>query len=242
MQTPLKRLWLQEGWNWIDRAFFYAATAIALATALGFLLWLLRPASWGPEAWSAAASWIQAVGSISAIVFGFVIVRFQLSEQRRDAIKIEEERQRAAASRAFQFLKIAVSATTIQIRGINSILAEKDVPRHNLRIACSSLLRLFEFPQDAAVRPAMLMALSVLQTHSRTILELARLLESCTDEEAAHAIQLIRDGINKIETELRKCLTWIDSELNLTLSQDERDQIERMAPHFSKNPNNSTKP
>lgn len=232
MKKPAKGLWLQDGWNWIDRVFFYPAAAIALATALGYLLWLFRPASWGPEAWSAAASWIQAVGSIAAIFFGFIMVRFQLSEQRREATERADEAERAQVSRGFQILQARVVIAQRYILNLEKFFAQPQLNWHIHREICLALDRVFTAPHDPSFNPAILTAVSALQARSRTLTVVADL---CMNDPAARtedAIKSVRDGVAAFKAELDWATRWIRIELAATLSARDRAQMERAAmPH-----------
>jgi len=79
------------------------AILAAFAAVLGLSIWLARGLAGAP---SEITGWVQAIGSIMAIVAGFGVAAYQVQKQREDVREEMRERAQAAHKLAFQAYRL----------------------------------------------------------------------------------------------------------------------------------------
>lgn len=232
MKKPKKWFWLRDGWNWIDRTFFFTAGVIALATTAGHLLWLIRPSGWNADAWSALANGLQAIFSVAGIWAGFLMVKVQLEGQRRDAEERAKEASQEAKARCFQMFMARLHVTRRFAQAVTLTLNETSPHWLGLAALSKEVDRAIDLPSGEEFTPAVHAAVGAVKSQNAVIRVLVELALADPSDRPPEALTVARESATRLTHDLDIAVVWAQKELDEALSDDDRAELRRALQHL----------
>lgn len=177
------------------------------------------------------AGWVQAVGSVLAIVVGVVLVWYQLRVQRLEAAARAAESDRAHISSGLQMLLGRTSQTKLLLQQISKWLANGNVPWIELSDIASHLsnhldrIPMTEFPHPPAA--AMFISLRAAFVRiAQQISECARIDSYPGEEIKPERLEKLRKMTNDLSAAADRSHIWLHAEVNAFATKSERNKLQ----------------
>ncbi|WP_304306275.1 hypothetical protein [Pseudacidovorax intermedius] len=229
MKKPAALGWWREGWNWIDRLFFYVIAVVAVSALTGYVMRDAVPSQWRADVWSAIAAWVQAIGSIAAIAAGVFTVRYQLSEQRREASERADEVERVAKSRGYQVLASSLYTCTELVGKLEGVIGDNRFSPHPALHVALEIERILREENAKSLTPAALAMLGEMVARAISVRAAIETTRSLDRQHYEKVMPALIKAVELLKSLIAIASRWVSSELASILSQAERDELTRAA-------------